>query len=127
MNDKPLLLLPRPAEANRPNRGGPTPNLHLPSGKRQGERLAPAFEELRHALSSDSTSLRTTAYATAPERVVVFETVGPVDGFMVAVKATGLDWLGEFDEDDIPPDDDFFDTTNKNSNLSGRLFLVMAS
>ncbi|HEV2293558.1 MAG TPA: S8 family peptidase [Tepidisphaeraceae bacterium] len=127
MNDRPLLLLPRATEANRPVRGSSIPNVHWPSGRRQGERLAPAFEELRHALASEATSLHATAYATAPERVVVFETVGPVDGFITAVKATGLDWLGEFDEDDIPPDDDFFDTTNRNARLSGRLFLVMAN
>lgn len=125
--DYPLLLLPRPTDAGPKNKGSGPTTLHLPSRQRQVERLAPAFEELGRAIASDVTSLRASAYATAPECVVVFETAGPVEGFVSAVRATGLDWLGEFDEDDIPPDDDFFDPADRTATMSGRVFLVMAN
>lgn len=126
MTDKPILFLPRPSRAHRLTKGGPAGAVHFPSHRRQVERLAPVFEALARAIRSGS-SLRATAYATEPEQVLVLETVGPVENFVTAVQASGMDWLGEFDRDDIPPDDDFFDAKERSATLRGRVFLVMAN
>ncbi|MDB5357977.1 MAG: hypothetical protein JWN24_4430 [Phycisphaerales bacterium] len=51
-----------------------------------------------------------------------------MDDFLKAVKRTkGMDWLGEWDLDDIPCDDDFFNEKNKIALLTGRLFLVVSN
>lgn len=127
MSDKPVLFLPRPAKAQRAPRGGGVQKTHYPSHQRQVQRLTPVFEELRRAIHSDNTSLRATAYDTEPEQVLVLETVGSVENFIAAVQASGMDWLGEFDIDDVPPDDDFFDTEQPAARLSAHVFLVMAN
>ncbi|MCI0620816.1 MAG: S8 family peptidase [Acidobacteria bacterium] len=68
-----------------------------------------------------------------PEEVIVLETVGAVDNFIGAVRnIEGLEWLGEIEEEDIPPDDDFFvadrdGTARTDKLLRGRLFLVLSN
>jgi len=70
---------------------------------------------------------------TVPEEVVVLETIGTVDNFIVAVRnIAGLEWLGEIDEEDVPPDDDFFVPNAEGEPrvdklLRGKLFLVFSS
>jgi hypothetical protein len=64
--------------------------------------------------------------------VIVLETVGPVEEFIVAVRnIEGLEWLGEVEEEDIPPDDDFFvadpEGTRTDKPMRGRVFLVFTS
>jgi hypothetical protein len=61
------------------------------------------------------------------------ETVGPVQDFIVAVRnIDGLEWLGEVEEEDIPPDDDFFipdreGAARPDKALRGRVFLVFTN
>ena len=41
--------------------------------------------------------------------VLVIETIGSVDGFLLVVKRIdGLDWLAEYEQTDIAPDQDFY-------------------
>jgi hypothetical protein len=55
--------------------------------------------------------------------------VGTIEDFFAAVKRIpGMEWLAEWDEGEIPPDDDFFkDDDHKEAMLSGRLFLIMTN
>ena len=65
-----------------------------------------------------------------PEEVVVFETVGSVDNFVTAVRNTpGMNWLADWSEDEIVPDEDFYlgDREASEQNLTGRLYLVMSN
>ena len=63
-----------------------------------------------------------------PEQTIVFETIGTVEDFFKAViKVQGMEWLGEFDESDILPDDDFFVEEKKDKRLNGRLYLIMTN
>ncbi|MGD0960046.1 MAG: S8 family peptidase [Methylomonas sp.] len=66
-----------------------------------------------------------------PETVLVVEIAGRVDDFKQAVEAAGLEWLGEWDLDDIEPDDDFYEVNNReersDKNVSGRLFLSLVN
>jgi len=56
------------------------------------------------------------------------ETVGTVEDFKNAVdRIGGLDWLIEWDIDDLVPDQDFHDARGMERRLSGRLYLVMAN
>ena len=133
MPERPLLILPAPGEPERrgtkTGRGG---RPRLPSRPRQAERLTPRFAVLQQALNARRARLRTEAAGLAPEEVIVLETVGPVEDFIVAVRnLEGLEWLGEVEEEDIPPDDDFFvagrDGARTEKAIRGRVFLVFTN
>jgi len=104
MNERPLLLLPTPgAPIARAKRHGGPPNSHFPSRNRQAERLSPLFTGLQNAFDARRTRLQTEALGLAPEEVIVLETIGDVDDFLVAIrKIPGMEWLGEIEEGDIP-------------------------
>ena len=134
MPERPLLILPSPGEPERRKQksgGGGRP--HLPSRERQAERLVPRFSLLQQALDARRARLRTEAAGVTPEEVVVLETVGPVEDFIVAVRnIDGLEWLGEVEEEDIPPDDDFFIVDREGAAraermLRGRVFLIFTN
>jgi len=134
MPDRPLLILPAPGEPERrKNKGGGGGVPHLPNRRRQIERLTPQFTALQRAFASRAARLQAEPGGVPPEDVVVLETVGTVDDFIVAVRSIdGLEWLGEIEEDDLPPDDDFFltDTAGERRTdkpLRGRMFLVFTN
>ena len=134
MPERPLLILPSPGEpAPRRRRGGGVGRFHRPSRKRQAERLLPRFEHLQQVLEARRTRLQVEASGLVPEEVVVLETVGTVDGFIRAVeKVPGMEWLAEVEEEDIPPDDDFFAISEAGEErshkaLRGRLFMVFTN
>jgi len=114
-------------------KGFPPQRPHLPSRERQAERITPKLTILQEALDSRRARLRTEASGVTPEEVIVLETVGPVDDFIVAVRnVRGLEWLGEVEEEDIPPDDDFFIADKEGAPradklLRGRLFLIFSN
>ena len=61
-----------------------------------------------------------------PEQVLVIETVGSIRGFVRAVKKIdGLEWLAEYELDDLPPAHGFEDRSKPDMQLKGQLFLVM--
>lgn len=134
MPERPLLILPAPTEpAKRSKKNGRCGQLHLPSRGRQVERLAPQFTVLQNTFDTRRASLRTEASGAVPEEVIVLEIVDAVDNFIVAVRnIEGLEWLGEIEEEDIPPDDDFFvpdkeGMARADKMFRGRLFMVLSN
>lgn len=134
MPERPLLILPGPGgPVERPKKGGGGGRLHHPDRERQFERLTPRFELLQRAFEAQRARLQTEAQGFVPEEVVVLETVGTVEGFIRAVeKIPGMEWLSEIEEEDIPPDDDFFalnDDAERRSDkpLRGRLFMIFTN
>lgn len=134
MPERPLLILPTPTEpAKRSKKTGGGGRPHLPTRDRQAERLAPRFTVLQQTLDARRARLRTESSGVIPEEVIVLETVGPIDNFIVAVRnIEGLEWLGEVEEEDIPPDDDFFvadrdGAPKAEKMLRGRLFLILSN
>lgn len=133
MPERPLLILPVPAEPVRRSKksGGRPP--HFPMRDRQSERLAPKLTALQDTFDARRARLSAEAGRLSPEEVIVLETVGTVEDFIVAVRnIEGLEWLGEIEEEDIPPDDDFFELDKKGAAradkpLRGRLFLVFSN
>ena len=64
---------------------------------------------------------------------MVLETVGTVDDFIRAVeRVPGMEWLAEVEDEEIPPDDDFFALADDgearpDKTLRGRIFMVFAN
>lgn len=134
MPERPLLILPTPTEPPRQKKKGfPPEKSHLPSCERQAERLTPRFTVLQEAMDARRARLRTESSGVIPEEVIVLETIGPVDDFIVAVRnVRGLEWLGEIEDENIPPDDDFFIADREgvpkaDKLLKGRLFLILSN
>jgi hypothetical protein len=121
----PLLLFSTPTVADRdPGHGGGTA-VHKPSIDRQRARITPKFATLNHAFDARRLVLQQVAPAENPELVLVLETIGPVENFSKAVaKVPGLEWLVEWDQEDIAPDDDFYVEDKPDKLLSGRLFML---
>jgi hypothetical protein len=131
MPDRPLLILPTsgpPIGRKKKKSFGKPP--HYPSKDRQIGRIAPRLESIQGRFEA---RVRTEATGTIPEEVVVLETIGSVEGFIgVASRISGLEWLGEIEEEEIPPDDDFFvpnklGEATEGKMLRGRLFLVFSN
>jgi len=89
--------------------------------------LGPRFNELAAALAGQRVELAESAAGAQPERVLVLEIVGTVDGFINAVRKAGFEWLAEWDSEVIAPDDDFRETDRADQELTGRLFLIMSN
>jgi len=102
--------------------------LHLPSAKRQIERLEPRFHILKEALEKRRITLQTDITGIIPEEVLVFEIAGSLSEFVNAVqKIEGMEWLTEIEEEDVPPDEDFYFEKKKEKPLITRLFLVFSN
>lgn len=127
--DKPLLLFPRPVEADRDVPKSRAGKIHVPSHARQGQRINPQFQQLQRAFEARNMELQSSPLGAVCEQVIVLETAGGIEDFIRAVKRIqGMEWFGEIDEGDIPPDDDFFrDEKHREKNLSGRMYLVMVN
>ena len=99
-----------------------------PTVARQGQRLAPVFQQLQESFNARCVEMQQTAVGIDPEQVLVIETVGDVKDFANAVRRIqGLEWVGELALDSIVPDEDFHDKTYPGKELSGRLYLIMSN
>lgn len=126
MENYPLLFFPYATEGVKVGRRrNISSNVRIPDAERQIQRLTPVFNSLRQAIESMSMHIQDSPECIDPETVLVLKTVNSVEDFANAVKhIEGMEWLGEFDIDDITPDDDFYDTKKSESLLSGRLYMV---
>ncbi len=128
MPEHPLLLFPTPEVTSKSKLGGGGGSSNLPTHHRQWERLAPKFTQLQEAIRSRSIEIQQSVTGIDPEQVLVMEIVGSVEGFANAVKRiNGLEWMGEFEIDEIGPDQDFFDEKDPEKGLSGCLYMVMSN
>lgn len=107
----PLLVFPK-AKSIAPPEGNPFPQSkpHLPGHATQVQRLTRQLADLQEEFSRYKASISGAVAGLEPEAVIVIEIAGSVDDFKRAVDATeGLEWLGEWDVEDIEPDDDFYE------------------
>lgn len=126
MTEHPLLVFPAPAAAERAKRSGGGGKVRLPSAQRQAERLAPQFQRLQLAMDRQRLVLQNNPLGLQPEQALVLETIGPIKNFINAIKKVeGLEWLGEFEIDDIDPEHGFEDEKDPQKQLKGQLFLFM--
>lgn len=128
----PLLVFPQ-RRSIQPEAGNSafSPPPHLPSRARQIERFGRGLDTLSQSWAQYRANLSDAMPGLEPETVLVIEIIGRVDKFQAAVSAAGLEWLGEWDQFDITPDDDFYamdgQGQRKTTSLTGRLFLSMAN
>jgi hypothetical protein len=108
----PLLVFPQARKIDPPDgRGFGSPPPHLPAHGRQVERLTIQFDELEQDFSKYKASISDVASGLEPETVLVIEIAGKVEDFKNAVDSSdGLEWLGEWDIDDLEPDEDFYES-----------------
>lgn len=109
----PLLVFPR-ARTIEPPKGNPFPRSkpHFPGHARQIERLSQQLDQLQQDFTKYKASVSGVVAGLEPETVLVIEIAGSVDDFKQAVDDTnGLEWLGEWDIEDIEPDDDFYEAS----------------
>ena len=122
----PLLIFSRPSRVERQlfdRRLIPTP--HIPGHAQQTERLGPRFQSLRAAFDARRLELQASANNSDPDLVVVFETVEPVNDFILsAERIPGLEWLAGMIEAQIEPDEHFYWPQDANKALNGKLFLM---
>ncbi|MCC6528475.1 MAG: hypothetical protein IT373_37865, partial [Polyangiaceae bacterium] len=129
MAERPLLLLPEATTATRGKRGGGGGGPAKLGAGRQQERLGQRLQDLEKAFESKRVQLQTAATGVVPEDVLVLETAGTVEEFVKAVsKIDGFEFLSEYDEQDIPSDDDFFvDRKGARVPYTGRVYMVFTN
>ena len=134
MPDRPLLIFPSPGRPLGPKRsGGGSDRLRFPSRTRQAVLLDSRFERIERWFRERKLRLQAESHDLVPEEVLVLETVGSVEDFAKAVeKVEGLEWLAEYEQPDVAPDEDFFETDTDDKRrddrqLGSRLFLVSAN
>jgi hypothetical protein len=128
MPERPLLLFPTPETASRSTLGGGGGRVRRPTPQRQWERLSPVFSQLQTAFDARRIEIQQSAAGIIPEQILVIETVGSIENFANAVKRIdGLEWMGEIEIDEITPDEEFYDETKPDKELSGRLYLVLTN
>ena len=121
----PFLWFKQPPPSKRDSKQGGADALHTPTKKRQVERLNRQFKSLHTAIDAKRAALVTSGSGVTPEKVLVFETIGPVRDFFRAMRNSDLHWLFETVTDDIAPDDDFFNTKDATKTLGGRVYIAM--
>lgn len=126
----PLLFFPKPTAADRNTLGGGATRPHIPSAVRQRQRIGPQLAVLQQAFQAKNLVLQQGAPAQNPELILVMEVAGTVQDLTRAVsKVPGLDWLFEWAEEGLEPDEDFFEEGRDHSHkpFDGRLFLLGSS
>lgn len=128
----PLLVFPQKRSlAPEPGQGFPPSKPHLPGHQVQVTRLSGQLRDLQESFGQYQANISGAVAGMEPETVLVMEIAGSVDDFKQAVEAAGLEWLGEWDLDDLEPDDDFYEFDSKRNRtdkpLKGRLFLSMSN
>ena len=122
----PLLVFPKPVLADRARRYGGTGKIRAPGPAQQAQRLTPQFQRLQEALDDRRLALQDNPIGVVPEQVLVIETIGSIQNFLRAIgRLTGLEWLSEYELDDIEPAYGFEDDNKPDKHLKGQLFLVM--
>jgi hypothetical protein len=92
------------------------------------ERLGPRFRDLQDGFDAGRPRLATDLAEADPEQVLVLETIGTVADFVRATqRIEGFEYLGEFDEEDIAPDEDFYSDKDPDKSLTGTLYLLMTN
>ncbi|NVN37916.1 S8 family peptidase [Komagataeibacter swingsii] len=128
----PLLVFPQAKTIAPPKGNGfPTSQPHVPGHGKQVARLDAQLTTLQQDFDRYKASVSGSVAGLEPETVLVIEIAGSVNEFRQAVEAIGLEWMGEWDVDDIPPDEDFFERNTKgertNKAVKGRIFLSLGN
>lgn len=126
--NSPLLVLPKPVPVNRSNLPPGYPQIQYPNYSRQKVRLKNTFANLKAMFAQHRIQFASTIAGAEPEKVLVFETVGSFQDFYKAAAAIPeLDWQVEMDGQSVEPDEDFFDGSDKESDLPKKMYAVFSN
>ncbi len=128
----PLLVFPQAKTIAPPKgHGFQSSQPHVPDYGKQVVRLGAQLTALQQEFDRYKANISGSVAGLEPETVLVIEIAGSVNEFRQAVEATGLEWLGEWDVHDIPPDEDFFELNVKKEPtgkaVKGRMFLSLGN
>ncbi|KAF3983522.1 MAG: S8 family peptidase [Methylococcales symbiont of Hymedesmia sp. n. MRB-2018] len=98
----PLLFFPNARRATPEAASGfPPSQPHFPTHNIQAQRLKTKIDKLQASINMAGLE---------PETVLVIEIIGRIENFKNAIDRTGgLEWMGEWDIDDIEADDNFYE------------------
>ena len=123
----PLLMLPEPSEQAKGGRNGRPPKLHRPDIAIQGKRIEPKYKRLCGAFDREHVKVQRAPDRIEPELALVFEVAGSLNSFYGAVnRIEGLEWLFDLENEDMAPDDYFYDEENVEASFSGRVYCIMS-
>ncbi len=126
--NRPLLLFPEPEKVYRDKSRGFHPEIHKPTLTRQFNRLQPSFQKLQETFEKKRLVLQETMTGINPEYALVFEVIGNVGNFYKAVsKIDGLEWILDWEVNDIEPDEDFYSNDDSKRELNGRVYCIMSN
>ena len=128
LSEKPILVFPRPEQVDRSKPRGFPSGGNSPSPSQQVVRISPRISELEELFDRRVAEIRSDPTGAEPEEILVFQTVGTVEDFSRAVEGiTGLEFMSDFNVDDIPSNEYFFREGREQENLAGRLYLIMSN
>ena len=121
----PLIVFPN-ASVIPPEKGKgfPVSQPSFPSHANQVGRLSGQIDSLKRDFQEYAANVSGAVAGLEPETVLVIEIAGSVDDFKQAIESAGMEWLGEWDIDDIEPTDDFYQL-NSNHKLFEDRFEVL--
>jgi hypothetical protein len=106
----PLLVFPQAKTIPPPKgKGFPSSQPHVPGHGKQVVRLNEQLISLQQDFNHYKANVSGSVVGLEPETVLVIEIAGSINDFRQAVEAIGLEWLGEWDIDDIEPGEDFYE------------------
>ena len=126
----PLLVFPKAKPTEAPTgKGFSGNNIHFPNHNQQIKRLNSQFKNLKNFFQA---SISDTVAGFEPEMVLVIEIIGSVDKFRQAIEKAGLEWFGEWDTDDVEPDEYFYEEDEEEKPkldklIPKRLFVSLAN
>ncbi len=132
MANHPLLIFPEPAvvlkQTAKPRN---IPRPRRPSVGEQSERLGPKFNRLRSSFDLERLTLQSHPEGLEPEKALVLEIEGSIENFQNAVRRIeGLEWLADWQGDELDPDDRFFfqseDSEPLDDPIKTRIYITMA-
>jgi hypothetical protein len=124
--DFPLLMFAAPVASPRQDLHGGAGSLTYPTHNRQRGRLAPQFRQLREQFHA---ALQEAPLGIDPDLVLVIEVAGSVSEFVrAAQRIPGMEWIGEWSDDELLPDADFHDERiGRDADTITRSFFLMFS
>lgn len=106
----PLLFFPK-AKSFPLKTGHPfvPPPIHYPSHEQQADRMRSQLERIEEHFRRYAASIDSSIEGMEPESVLVIEVAGNLKDFRQAIEAVeGLEWLGEWEVENIEPDADLY-------------------
>lgn len=124
MAERPILIFPRPTQADRSRKGGGGKRITPPSPIRQSQRLQEKFDSIVRSFQE----ARPRVDGLPPEHVIVLVAAGNLtDVARAAARIPGLEWLAELDLEPFEQDEYSSNADDAEAKIPQRLFALMSN